>query len=187
LLISDEYNPFNWYNYIIWLKWVTEIRMTRSHRRTTLSLIPRHRYDYPTKGMNMLLTFSDYWPWMLLHFCINILSSTTSYHDTHCLYICRIRKIQTQKDIRKQRKENEALQKILKAEQKARAEVCRSLNSIRSSSNGTWIVNKAYEEMARARIAAIKASRGGGGCQTAALTIDRFSITHPSGRACEWV
>jgi len=67
----------------------------------------------------------------------------------------------TQKQIRKQRKENEALRKILKAE-----EMAKKLEA---------------EEMARARMAAIKASRLLGKQSSLGVNIERFSLPHPSG------
>lgn len=67
----------------------------------------------------------------------------------------------TQKQIRKQRKENEALQKILRAEAHIRA--------------------LADEELRKARMAAIKASRTASRQANNGVNIDRFSIPHPSG------
>lgn len=78
----------------------------------------------------------------------------------------------TQKQLRKQRKENEQLQKILRAEAEARL--------------------KAEQELAAARMAAIKASRKeavstnknnrSGAMNTNSVTLEHFSVPHPSGR-----
>lgn len=67
----------------------------------------------------------------------------------------------TQKEMRKQRKQNEQLNKILRMEALARA--------------------KAEQEMAQARMAAIKASRTQGRQANNGVNIERFSIPHPSG------
>jgi hypothetical protein len=67
----------------------------------------------------------------------------------------------TQKELRKQRKLTEQLQKILRAEASARSQ--------------------AEAEMAAARMAAIKASRTQGRQANSGVKIDRFSIPHPSG------
>lgn len=67
----------------------------------------------------------------------------------------------TQKQMRKMRKENELTNKILRAEAAARAE--------------------AEEEMKRARMAAILASRAAGRQANNGVNIDRFSLPHPSG------
>ncbi len=67
----------------------------------------------------------------------------------------------TQKELRKQRKANEQLNKILRMESLARA--------------------KAEQEMAQARMAAIKASRTQGRQANNGVNIERFSIPHPSG------
>jgi ABC-type glutathione transport system ATPase component len=67
----------------------------------------------------------------------------------------------TQKQLRKMRKENEVLQKILKAESLARA--------------------TAAAEMAAARMAAIKASRSAGRQANTGVNIERLSLPHPSG------
>lgn len=69
----------------------------------------------------------------------------------------------TQKQIRKMRRENEQVQKILKFEAMKRAE--------------------AEAEMQAARMAAIKASRALGKQSTLGVNIERFSIPHPSGTA----
>lgn len=69
----------------------------------------------------------------------------------------------TQKQIRKLRRENEQVQKILKLEAAKRAE--------------------AEAEMQAARMAAIKASRALGKQSTLGVNIERFSIPHPSGTA----
>ena len=69
----------------------------------------------------------------------------------------------TQKQIRKQRRENEQLQKILRLEAIKRAE--------------------AEAEMLAARMAAIKASRALGKQSTLGVNIEKFSIPHPSGSA----
>lgn len=69
----------------------------------------------------------------------------------------------TQRQIRKNRKENERLQKILRAEELARL--------------------KAEAEMAAARMAAIKANRAAGRQAAMGVNIERFSIPHPSGTA----
>eukprot|EP01036_Dinobryon_divergens_P029894 gene29894-39062_t len=69
----------------------------------------------------------------------------------------------TQRQHRKMRKENEQLQKILKAEAAARA--------------------KAEKELMEARLAAIKASRAVGRQANTGVNIERFSIPHPSGTA----
>lgn len=67
----------------------------------------------------------------------------------------------TQRQVRKNRKENERLQRILRAEEMARL--------------------KAEAEMAAARMAAIKANRTGGRQASMGVNIERFSIPHPSG------
>jgi hypothetical protein len=67
----------------------------------------------------------------------------------------------TQRQIRKNRKENERLQRILRAEEMARM--------------------KAEAEMAAARMAAIKANRSAGRQAAMGVNIERFSIPHPSG------
>ena len=67
----------------------------------------------------------------------------------------------TQKQLRKMRKENEVLQKILKAESLARS--------------------TAAAEMAAARMAAIKASRSAGRQANTGVNIERLSLPHPSG------
>ena len=67
----------------------------------------------------------------------------------------------TQKEARKMRKENDRLQKILRAEEMARME--------------------AEAEMSAARMAAIIANRSGGRQATTGVSIERFSIPHPSG------
>jgi ATP-binding cassette subfamily F protein 3 len=67
----------------------------------------------------------------------------------------------TQKQVRKMRRENEQLQKILKVEAAQRAE--------------------AEQEMLVARMSAIKASRAVGKQSSLGVNIDRFSIPHPSG------
>lgn len=69
----------------------------------------------------------------------------------------------TQKDMRKQRKANEQLQKILRQEAVLR--------------------QQAEAEMAAARMAAIRASRTQGRQANTGLNIERFSIPHPSGRS----
>ena len=67
----------------------------------------------------------------------------------------------TQRQIRKNRKENERLQRILRAEELARF--------------------NAEAEMAAARMAAIKANRAAGRQAAMGVNIERFSIPHPSG------
>jgi ATP-binding cassette subfamily F protein 3 len=67
----------------------------------------------------------------------------------------------TQRQIRKSRKENERLQRILRAEEMARF--------------------NAEAEMAAARMAAIKANRAAGRQAAMGVNIERFSIPHPSG------
>lgn len=67
----------------------------------------------------------------------------------------------TQREMRKQRKVNEQLQKMLRAEAMARA--------------------KAEAEMAAARMAAIKASRTQGRQANTGVNIERFSLPHPTG------
>ena len=67
----------------------------------------------------------------------------------------------TQKQLRKMRKENEALQKILKAEATARAELA--------------------AELAAARMAAIRASRASGRQANTGVNIERLTLPHPSG------
>ena len=67
----------------------------------------------------------------------------------------------TQKQLRKMRKENEVVQKILKAESLARA--------------------TAAADMAAARMAAIKASRSAGRQANTGVNIERLSLPHPSG------
>ena len=67
----------------------------------------------------------------------------------------------TQKQLRKMRKENEALQKILKAEATARAELA--------------------AELAAARMAAIRASRASGRQANTGVNIERLTLAHPSG------
>ena len=69
----------------------------------------------------------------------------------------------TQKQIRKNRRENERLNRILRAEELARFE--------------------AEAEMAAARMAAIKANRTAGRQAAMGVNIERFSIPHPSGTA----
>lgn len=68
---------------------------------------------------------------------------------------------QTQRELRKQRKANEQLQRILRAEAMARA--------------------KAEEEMAQARMAAIRASRAMGKQYNTGVTMEAFSLPHPTG------
>lgn len=67
----------------------------------------------------------------------------------------------TQRQIRRNRKENERLQRILRAEEMARF--------------------NAEAEMAAARMAAIKANRSAGRQAAMGVNIERFSIPHPSG------
>lgn len=67
----------------------------------------------------------------------------------------------TQKQLRKQRKENEALNKILRVEAQQRAE--------------------AAAEMMAARMAAIRASRASGRQANTGVNIERLSLPHPSG------
>jgi hypothetical protein len=67
----------------------------------------------------------------------------------------------TQKQLRKMRKENEALQKILKAESIARAALA--------------------AELAEARMAAIRASRATGRQANTGVNIERLTLPHPSG------
>ena len=67
----------------------------------------------------------------------------------------------TQKQLRRMRKENEQLQKILKAEASARAALA--------------------AELAAARMAAIKASRTAGKQSNMGVSIERLSLPHPSG------
>lgn len=67
----------------------------------------------------------------------------------------------TQKEMRKQRKANEILQRILRTEALARA--------------------KAEAELSAARMAAIKASRALGRQSNTGVSIERFSIPHPTG------
>ena len=67
----------------------------------------------------------------------------------------------TQKQLRKQRRENEQLQRVLRAEQRA--------EEIRR------------EEMAAARMAAILASRKAGKNTSVGVKVERFSLPHPSG------
>jgi hypothetical protein len=67
----------------------------------------------------------------------------------------------TQKELRKMRKQNEALQKILKAETAMRAALA--------------------AEMAAARMAAIRASRTAGRQANMGVNIERLTLPHPSG------
>lgn len=67
----------------------------------------------------------------------------------------------TQREMRKQRRANEQLQKLLRLEALARL--------------------KQEEELAAARMAAIKASRTQGRQANVGVNIERFSIPHPSG------
>lgn len=67
----------------------------------------------------------------------------------------------TQKQLRKQRKENEALNKILRAEAQQRAE--------------------AAAEMMAARMAAIRASRASGRQAFTGVSLERLCLPHPSG------
>jgi len=67
----------------------------------------------------------------------------------------------TQKQLRRQRKDNEKLQKMLRIEEMARLQ--------------------AEKEMADARMAAIKANRAGGRQASTGVHLDRFNIPHPSG------
>jgi len=67
----------------------------------------------------------------------------------------------TQRQVRKNRKENERLNRILRAEEIARF--------------------NAESEMAAARMAAIKANRTAGRQAAMGVNIERFSIPHPSG------
>lgn len=68
-----------------------------------------------------------------------------------------------QKEVRRRRKDNEVLQKMLRAEAAARARV--------------------EAELAKARMAAIQASRKLGRQSNCGVNIERFSIPHPSGSA----
>jgi hypothetical protein len=67
----------------------------------------------------------------------------------------------TQKQLRRQRKDNEKLQKMLRIEEMARLQ--------------------AEKEMSDARMAAIKANRVGGRQASTGVHLDRFNIPHPSG------
>ena len=67
----------------------------------------------------------------------------------------------TQKQLRRQRKDNEKLQKMLRIEEMARLQ--------------------AEKEMSDARMAAIKANRAGGRQASTGVHLDRFNIPHPSG------
>lgn len=67
----------------------------------------------------------------------------------------------TQKQLRRQRKDNEKLHKMLRMEEMARLH--------------------AEKEMADARMAAIKANRAGGRQASTGVHLDRFNIPHPSG------
>ena len=67
----------------------------------------------------------------------------------------------TQKELRRKRRENEQLQKILRAEVRAN--------------------EKRREEMATARMEAIKAARKAGMATNVGVKIERFSLPHPSG------
>lgn len=69
--------------------------------------------------------------------------------------------VMTQRQLRKQRKANSALQRILRAEAEQRA--------------------RAEAEMAAARMAAIRASRSQGRQANTGVNIERFSIAHPTG------
>jgi hypothetical protein len=67
----------------------------------------------------------------------------------------------TQKQLRRQRKDNEKLHKMLRMEEMARLQ--------------------AEKEMSDARMAAIKANRAGGRQASTGVHLDRFNIPHPSG------
>ena len=88
----------------------------------------------------------------------DVSSTTTALHNA----VLDIKQVAvTQKQIRRQRKESEALQRMLRIEAAMEAE--------------------RRAEMAAARMAAIKASRTAGRQAMTGVSIENFSIPHPSG------